>query len=368
MYLRYLQVQSGWAGKRQRLLSTKHRHIPPPPSPRSSLSSPQPLPGTYPNPSFSAVRDKERRICTITLNCLTSDLSASDGGHPTISSWLRPPQPHTTRPSTLSSPSVHRVSPASSTSQHSPTLGWETSAAYEPASDLFQSSFGVPQPQSTAFAPLTNDWLYGLGFGGNIDIDFLGLGVASGTTEAGAILLDGPSGVEGVESGLKPGTNWALPDLRVQSHENTPLFGSDVSPPVNLDDMLPSGDESSNFLFNSLQDATMPSATSIPTGTSDQFPISSPSETYEQPQSSSSSSNKRRSPPVDHAIALKRQRNNVAARKYRQKRIDRIVELETELEEVKQDRDDLRLRLARQEAETAALRTMLGMKSGEAKS
>jgi hypothetical protein len=73
---------------------------------------------------------------------------------------------------------------------------------------------------------------------------------------------------------------------------------------------------------------------------------------------------RKRSPPVDPVTALKRQRNNVAARKYRQKRIDRITELETELDEMKTERDDLRIRLARQEAETAALRSMLQMKSG----
>ncbi|KAI0154382.1 hypothetical protein GGR57DRAFT_113541 [Xylariaceae sp. FL1272] len=228
------------------------------------------------------------------------------------------------------------------------------------------TAFYAPQQVIFAFCPpCQSSWLYGLELGDSIDIDFLGLGTAPGTAAAGGILLDGSSGVGGVESGLVSGINWALPDTGVQSHETTPLLGSEVSPSPNLD---ASGDESSNFLFNSLQDATMPSATSIPAGPSDQFPMSSPSDTYEQPKSSTSSSNKRRSPPVDHATALKRQRNNVAARKYRQKRIDRITELEAELEEVKQDRDDLRLRLARQEAETAALRTMLGMKSGEAKS
>ncbi|KAI0376380.1 hypothetical protein F5Y04DRAFT_266416 [Hypomontagnella monticulosa] len=72
-----------------------------------------------------------------------------------------------------------------------------------------------------------------------------------------------------------------------------------------------------------------------------------------------------RSPPVDAVTALKRQRNNVAARKYRQKRIDRINELEAELRDVKQERDDLRLRLARQEAEAAALRSMLQLNSGK---
>ncbi|KAH9995152.1 hypothetical protein F4779DRAFT_607774 [Xylariaceae sp. FL0662B] len=87
------------------------------------------------------------------------------------------------------------------------------------------------------------------------------------------------------------------------------------------------------------------------------------------PMSASSSQDQTPKPqgrktPVDPLTALKRQRNNVAARKYRQKRIDRISELETELDSVKQERDDLRIRLARQEAEAAALRTMLQLNSG----
>ena len=61
--------------------------------------------------------------------------------------------------------------------------------------------------------------------------------------------------------------------------------------------------------------------------------------------------------------ALKRQRNALAARKHRQKRLDRIKELETALDAMTHERDDLRLRLARQEAETAALREMLSLKS-----
>lgn len=61
---------------------------------------------------------------------------------------------------------------------------------------------------------------------------------------------------------------------------------------------------------------------------------------------------------------VKRQRNNVAAKKYRQKKIDRIQELEEVVDEVKRERDELRIRLARQEAETEALREMLKMKMG----
>lgn len=67
----------------------------------------------------------------------------------------------------------------------------------------------------------------------------------------------------------------------------------------------------------------------------------------------------------DPEIVVKRQRNTIAARKYRQKRLDRIQELEDALKAMTDERDDLRLRLARQEAETAALREMMQMKSGK---
>lgn len=65
--------------------------------------------------------------------------------------------------------------------------------------------------------------------------------------------------------------------------------------------------------------------------------------------------------PLDHDTLVKRHRNNMAAKKYRQKKVDRIQELEEEVDQVRQERDELRIQLARQEAETAALREMLKM-------
>lgn len=59
---------------------------------------------------------------------------------------------------------------------------------------------------------------------------------------------------------------------------------------------------------------------------------------------------------------LKRQRNTLAARKYRQKRVDRITELESAVEQLKAEKDELRLKLAKSEAETAALREIMRMK------
>lgn len=66
----------------------------------------------------------------------------------------------------------------------------------------------------------------------------------------------------------------------------------------------------------------------------------------------------------DPELVSRRYRNNLAAKRYRQKKVDRIEELENEVKEVKQERDDLRIQLARQEAEVAALREMLKMKLG----
>lgn len=61
----------------------------------------------------------------------------------------------------------------------------------------------------------------------------------------------------------------------------------------------------------------------------------------------------------DSDVILKRQRNTIAARKYRQKRLDRITELETALKAMTRERDDLKIQLARQEAETSALKELM---------
>lgn len=57
---------------------------------------------------------------------------------------------------------------------------------------------------------------------------------------------------------------------------------------------------------------------------------------------------------------LKRQRNTIAARKYRQRKIERVEQLEKALEEMARERDELKLRLASKEAETELLKSMMG--------
>lgn len=92
---------------------------------------------------------------------------------------------------------------------------------------------------------------------------------------------------------------------------------------------------------------------------------SRPGETNSTGRSASGAGRQTPKTQEDPDTVLKRQRNTIAARKYRQKRLDRVKELEDALESMTQDRDDLKLRLARQEAETAALKEMMKMKSGQ---
>lgn len=62
---------------------------------------------------------------------------------------------------------------------------------------------------------------------------------------------------------------------------------------------------------------------------------------------------------MDGTLADKRRRNNLAAAKYRQKKVDRITELEKEVEDVSKERDELKLQLARRDAELDVLRRLL---------
>ncbi|QDS67575.1 hypothetical protein FKW77_003499 [Venturia effusa] len=62
---------------------------------------------------------------------------------------------------------------------------------------------------------------------------------------------------------------------------------------------------------------------------------------------------------ISAARVEKRQRNNIAARKYRQRRIDRIEELEAALMCMTKERDDLRIKAARSDAEIQLLKDML---------
>jgi len=55
----------------------------------------------------------------------------------------------------------------------------------------------------------------------------------------------------------------------------------------------------------------------------------------------------------------KRTMNTLAARRYRQKRLDQVAELEAELQETRREREELRVRCARLEGEVGILRGLL---------
>jgi len=66
---------------------------------------------------------------------------------------------------------------------------------------------------------------------------------------------------------------------------------------------------------------------------------------------------------VDSSRVEKRRLNTLAARRCRQRRIDRVKGLEDELESVRRERDELRLRVSKLEGETEVLKGLLTRKS-----
>jgi hypothetical protein len=127
---------------------------------------------------------------------------------------------------------------------------------------------------------------------------------------------------------------------------------TDGSPPLSISTTKP------------LSPASTPSTTSSSSSSS---PSSTQPPKSERSSTGTASRSKRPLPPADRdeddEVALKRHRNTLAARKYRQKRLDRIKELEDALADVTRERDDLRIRLARQEAETEALKMLMKLRA-----
>ncbi|KAI9668247.1 MAG: hypothetical protein M1821_001067 [Bathelium mastoideum] len=74
-------------------------------------------------------------------------------------------------------------------------------------------------------------------------------------------------------------------------------------------------------------------------------------------------SKKRALSPGTEAQADRRRRNNAAAAKYRQKKVDRIAELEQALEEAAKEKDSLKLQLAEKNGEVEVLRRLLSQKA-----
>jgi len=93
-----------------------------------------------------------------------------------------------------------------------------------------------------------------------------------------------------------------------------------------------------------------PKSTSSPTHSS---PNSPPSPKIQTPTSSSSTISR----------VEKRKLNTLAARRYRQKRVDQMSSLEAALKEVERERDALKVRVAKLEGETDILKSLLSKKN-----
>ncbi|KAI9898033.1 hypothetical protein N3K66_006393 [Trichothecium roseum] len=150
-------------------------------------------------------------------------------------------------------------------------------------------------------------------------------------------------------------------DFNLFENTSVPL---NAQPPVTMENnqdanlsnlLLTNGStEASNNPFPSY-DIPMPSAQETTPSSSHSPPLSQRSSHAGSSRSSSSV----RSRALEEDAETKRKRNTMAARRYRQRKLDRVAELEKQLAEMTSERDDLKVKLARREAEVGALREVI---------
>ncbi|OJD36390.1 b-zip transcription factor idi-4 [Diplodia corticola] len=152
---------------------------------------------------------------------------------------------------------------------------------------------------------------------------------------------------------------------------NTGSNYSDESPDMYNESFLaatlnPAPDSFNSFAASTQPSSKAPSSRPSPYSTAESaFSNDAPAGASSSPSGSSSSAGGKRKraasgdEPADETLADKRRRNNLAAAKYRQKKVDRISELEDEVKEVSKERDELKLQLARRDAELELLRKLM---------
>ncbi|PVH98949.1 hypothetical protein DM02DRAFT_24929 [Periconia macrospinosa] len=101
----------------------------------------------------------------------------------------------------------------------------------------------------------------------------------------------------------------------------------------------------------------------ISTGHSTSGSSTTSSRKSQSPRMTSAKSSIANSPLTDSARIEKRKANTMAARRYRQKRVDQMSGLEAQLKETQSERDDLKVRCARLEGEVETLRALLKAQS-----
>lgn len=126
--------------------------------------------------------------------------------------------------------------------------------------------------------------------------------------------------------------------------DSAAVHGNDLATSILLEIPLSFDDPT---LFDTPATTTIPSSST----SSSQSPATSTSATAHQPSTTTL-------PQPKHRVE-KRKRNTEAARRYRQRKDDRVTELEAALKAMTQERDGLNLKLARAEAEVGVLRSMV---------
>jgi hypothetical protein len=204
----------------------------------------------------------------------------------------------------------------------------------------------------TRFPELQNlDFDYGE-FGGG-ELDWGGFGRAEWDDMNGLNGMTGAGSEFDLDYGALNGVT-TIPDMgnmemgKVQSfpsHSQTQTETTDSSPDyLTLSGMHTSRllSKYTSFLTNQTPGPSMPTTTKV------------------SPKSNSSTP-KTPSPGADKVVdkIKKRTMNTLAARRYRQKRLDQVAELEAELRETRQERDALKVKCARLEGEVGVLKGLL---------
>ncbi|KAG6041511.1 hypothetical protein E4U41_003814 [Claviceps citrina] len=184
-------------------------------------------------------------------------------------------------------------------------------------------------------------------------------------------------GIDGVSSQQDPGQNSYKDRHPLHHHRDLPsrgsrsLIGSDILPRPYQDNSASRDTATAlphdRIVANSVRPSYVPLSHAAPKRCSSSNPMA-----FTSPAGSGSagsmqvhtSSPRRVLGPAseDAQAAIRRQRNTMAARKYRQKRLDHISFLEETVDKVTGERNELKLQLARREAEVDALREMLSKK------
>ncbi|CAG8926959.1 unnamed protein product [Penicillium salamii] len=167
---------------------------------------------------------------------------------------------------------------------------------------------------------------------------------------------------------------WTEPDLSLDTDWNFLSLNQTTPYPITFDD-IPVNTGYDTPTFNSLSDSGsiehhnfIPASLAASSANSDGHSQPSPVSQFPVPVSTSTSTSSPASQDdvlsrVDSSRVEKRKLNTLAARRCRQRRVDRMKDLEDELEKVRKERDEWRLKCSKLEGETDALKGLLSRKS-----